>query len=131
MRPEAKAKRKIEALERRRALIDALIEFVRTHPLSVNGAQLHPLANRTGLRYDYAVIRPLWFKDRVVLRLEKWLENWYELYPGDIEPMGVSKNQVACEDVTSVSDEKLIEMLDDIHYQLIPEDFEEEESPPE
>jgi hypothetical protein len=127
MRPETKAKRKIEALERRRALIDALIEFVRTHPLSVDGAQLHPLANRTGLRYDYAVIRPLWFKDRVVLRLEKWLENWYELYPDDIELMGVSKNQIACEDVSTIPDEKLAEMLDDIHYQLIPEDFEEEE----
>ncbi len=127
MRPETKAKRKIEALERRRALLDGLIEFVRTHPLSVDGAQLHPLAHRTGLRYDYAVIRPLWLKDRVVLRLERWLENWNELYPDDIEPMGVSKNRIACEDVTSMPDEKLVEMLDDIHYQLIPEDFEEEE----
>jgi hypothetical protein len=127
MRPETKAKRKIEALERRRSLIDALIEFIRTHPLSVDGAHLHPLANRAGLRYDYAVIRPLWVDDRVVLRLEKWLENWIELYPDDFEPMGVSKDRIACEDVTTVPDEKLVEMLDDIHYELIPEDFEEEE----
>jgi hypothetical protein len=55
IRPQINCKRKIEALERRRALIDALIEFIRTHPLSVEGAHLHPLANRTGLRYDYAV----------------------------------------------------------------------------
>jgi len=95
----------------------------------VDGAYLHPLANRTGLRYDYAVIRPLWVNDRVVLRLEKWLENWYELYPDDLEQMGVSKSQIACEDVTTIPDEKLVEMLDDIHYELIPEDFEEEESP--
>jgi len=38
MRPETKAKRKIEALERRRALIDHLIEFIRSHPNAVDGA---------------------------------------------------------------------------------------------
>jgi hypothetical protein len=65
MRPEAKAKRKIEALERRRALIDHMIEFIRTHPNPVDGADLHSLANRTGLRYDFAVIRPLWDKGRI------------------------------------------------------------------
>jgi hypothetical protein len=43
-------------------LIDALIEFIRTHPLSVDGSRLIPLANRIGLRYDFAVIRPLWAK---------------------------------------------------------------------
>ena len=75
-------------------LIDALIEFIRTHPLSVDGAHLHPLANRTGLRYDYAVIRPLWDKDEVVLRLEKYLENWSELNPDDFEYMGVSAGRI-------------------------------------
>ena len=42
MRPEIKAKRKIEAC---RASIDVLIEFIRTHPLSVDGSSLIPLAN--------------------------------------------------------------------------------------
>jgi hypothetical protein len=65
MQPEIKAKRKIEALERRRALIDVLIEFIRTHPLSVDGSSLIPLANRIGLRYDFAVIRPLWANRRM------------------------------------------------------------------
>jgi len=41
--------------------------------------------------------------------------------------MGVSKNRIKCEDVTAIPDEKLVEMLGDIHYELIPEDFEEEE----
>jgi len=31
MRPETKAKRKVEALERRRALIDHLIKFIRQY----------------------------------------------------------------------------------------------------
>jgi hypothetical protein len=129
MRSETKAKRKIEALERRRALIDHLIEFIRTHPNAVDGADLHPLANRTGLRYDYAVIRPLWDKNKngVVLRLEKWLENWYEQYGYDDDWMGISKTRIVNEDVTDIPDEKLCEMLDDVHYELIPEDFEEEE----
>ena len=126
--PAANAKRKIDALERRRVLIEALIEFIRTHPLSVDGAHLHPLANRTGLRYDYAVIRPLWDKDEVVLRLEKYLENWSELNPDDFEYMGVSAGRIVCEDVSQISDDKLLAMLEDLHYELIPEDFEEDEA---
>jgi hypothetical protein len=129
MRPETKAKRKIEALERRRALIDALIEFIRKHPNAVDGAELVPLANRTGLRYDFAIIRPLWNKGKngVVLRLEKYLENWSEEYPDDGEWMGVSKSRIVTEDVANISDKNLCNMLDDLHAELIPEDFEEEE----
>ena len=70
MRPETKAKRKIEALERRRALIDHLIEFVRSHPNAVDGADLHTLANRTGLRYDYAVIHPLMGQEQELRRIK-------------------------------------------------------------
>ena len=128
MRPEIKAKRKIEALERRRSLIDALIEFIRTHPSSVDGSKLIPLANRTGLRYDFAVIRPLWAKGGVALRLEKWLEEWYELHPEDFDEfMVISPNRIVKEDVSDIPDEELSEMLDDLHYELIPEDFEEVE----
>jgi hypothetical protein len=129
MRSETKAKRKIESLERRRALIDHLIEFVRTHAKSVDGANLHPLANRTGLRFDFAIIRPLWDKNKngVVLRLEKWLEDWYGQYGEDDEWMAINKSKIAGEDVTDIPDEKLCEMLDTIHFELTPEDFEEEE----
>jgi hypothetical protein len=129
MRPETKVKRKIEALERRRALIDHLIEFIRTHPNAVDGADLHPLANRTGLRYDYAVIRPLWDKGKnsVVLRLEKWLEDWYGQYGEDDDWMAISKKRIVNEDVTNIPDEKLCKILDEIHSELIPGDCEEEE----
>jgi hypothetical protein len=130
MRPETKAKRKIEALKHRRALIDHLIEFIDAHPNAVDGADLHSFAGKTGLRYDYAIIRPLWEKGKngVVLRLEKWLENWYEMYPGDFEGMSISKNQIVNEDVSNIPDERLCEMLDDLHAELIPEDFEDEEA---
>jgi len=126
VKPEAKAKKKIAALERKRALIDALIDFVKTHPLSVDGSMLHPLAGRTGLRYDFAVIRPIWHGDKVVLRLERWLENWFDLHPDDAEGWGIPPNMIVREDVSTVSDEELEELLDDVHYELIPEDYEED-----
>ena len=104
MRPELNAKRKIEALERRRALIDTLIEFVRTHPESASDGRLHALANRTGLRYDYAVVRPIWEKDRVVLRLEKYLENWYQLHPYDYVWMTIMPSRIVRHDVSASPD---------------------------
>jgi hypothetical protein len=38
-----------------------------------------------------------------------------------------SKSRIVSEDVTDIPDEKLCEMLDQIHCELIPEDCEEEE----
>ncbi len=110
-------------------MIDHLIEFVRTHPMSVDGGDLFPLAHRTGLRFDYAVIRPLWDKNKngVILRLEKWLEDWESQYGEAFEWMGVSKDRIVSEDVTNIPDEQLSKMLDDIHCELIPEDCEEEQ----
>jgi hypothetical protein len=83
MRPELNAQRKILALERRRALVEALIHFIRTHPEAASEGRLVPLAHRTGLRYDFAVIRPMWKNGRVVLRLENYLEEWFAIYPED------------------------------------------------
>ena len=71
VRPEHNAKRKIQALERRKLLIDSLIAFMRTHPNISSEATLPPLRNRTGLYfYDIALIRPLRVKGKPVLRLE-------------------------------------------------------------
>ena len=127
MLPELNAKKKIIALERRRALIDALIEFIRTHPASASLGYLHPLAHRTGLRYYYAVIRPMWKDNKVVLRLEKYLEEWYVLHPEDYYWMGVSPNLIVREDVSGMTDEELVELLDEVHHELIPDDFEDED----
>jgi hypothetical protein len=125
MRPELNAQRKIMALERRRALIDALIDFIRTHPESASEGRLVPLAHRTGLRYDFAVIRPLWKNGHVTLRLEKYLEEWYAIHPEDNLWMEVSPNRIVRQDVTAMSDEELCELLDNVHHELIPIDFED------
>jgi division protein CdvB (Snf7/Vps24/ESCRT-III family) len=66
-------------------------------------------------------------KSGVALRLEKWLENWYDLNPEDANFMVISPNQIVKKDVSNIPDEQLSEMLDDLHYELIPEDFEEVE----
>ena len=59
--------------------------------------------------------------------MEKWLENWYDLHPEDTDFMVISPNQIVKEDVSNAAGEELSEMLDDQHYELIPEDFEEVE----
>ena len=41
--------------------------------------------------------------------------------------MGVNKDRIVSEDMTTIPDEKLCGDLDDIHCELIPEDCEEEE----
>jgi hypothetical protein len=86
----------------------------------------------TGLHYEFAVIRPRWDKGRncVVLRLEKWLdgEDPSERYESSEGMMTISKRFIVCEDVSNVPDDKLCEMLEDIHYELIPEDFEEDDA---
>ena len=51
------------------------------------------------------------------------MENWDEQYGEDgdwIEE--VSKSRIVREDVTDIPDEKLCEMLDEVHCELIPED---------
>ena len=126
IRPELNAKKKIAALERRRALIDALIEFIRTHPESSSEGYLQPLASRTGLRYDYAEIRPMWKDNKVVLRLEKYLENWDELHPDErLSWFDGPEHRIVRDDVSKMSDKRLLTLLDKVHQELIPGDFEE------
>ena len=131
MKAEATAKRKIEALERRRTIIDHLIEFIGSHPKAVDESALDHFAK---LQYDFAIIRPRWDKanNGTVLRLEKWIDGVdpYERFEpyGNSGVMTINKSMIVSEDVTDVPDEKLCEMLDAIHYELIPEDFEEDDS---
>ena len=125
MRPELNAKRKIIALERRKALLDALIDFVRTHQNIASDAVLRPLRNRPGLYfYDTAIIRPLWVRDKVVLRLEKYTEDWAYRDP-DYDQFDTS-NRMICEDVSQMSEEDLENILDKLDHELHPEEYQEE-----
>jgi hypothetical protein len=127
MRPELNVKKKVQSLERRKAQFNALIEFIKTHPLTACEGTLLPLAHRTGLIFDdYAIIRPMWEGKRPTLRLEKYSENWYEIHPEDSDPFDFSSRTVR-DDVSKLSDKKVVALLNDVHRELIPEDFEEEE----
>jgi hypothetical protein len=124
MRPALNAKHKIEALKRRKAVIDALITFIRTHPNICSDAQLLPLWNRTGLYfYDTAIIRPLWVEDRVVLRLEKHTEDQGQ--DPDYNPFDTSKKTV-CEDVSKMSETKLVKIINELYEELHPDEDEDE-----
>jgi len=43
--------------------------------------------------------------------------------------MGISKSRILREDVTDIPDEKLCEILDEVHCELIREDCKDEEQP--
>jgi hypothetical protein len=81
MKPETNARKKVAALERRAAMLDALIDFLKAHPEITSDAVLHSLAGKTGLNFpDYALIVPNWKGGKAVLRLVKsgddWITGW-------------------------------------------------------
>ncbi len=76
---------------------------------------------------DYAVIRPISVGSRPTLRLERHSEVWYELYPHDDDPSDPATRTV-CEDVSILSDEEVMALVDKLHREVAPEDFEVEES---
>jgi hypothetical protein len=129
MRPELNVRNKVLALERRKKQLDALIVFIKTHPLTATEGILRPLNNRPGLYFpDYAIIRPLWVKGRPTLRLEEYPENWFEFLREGSGPFDL-KLQVVCADVSRLSDKKVFGLLDKVHRQLVPEDYEDEDEP--
>jgi hypothetical protein len=73
MRPELNVKKKVLALERRKKQVDALIAFIKTHPLTAAEGRLFGVAHRTALLFEgYALIRPIWVEGKPALRLEKY-----------------------------------------------------------
>jgi hypothetical protein len=126
MRPNLNVKKKVQALERRKAQFDALIKFIKTHPLTACEGRLFAFAHRTGLMFDdYAVIRPMWDGNKPALRLEKYSEDWFAVHPED-DPLDFTERTV-CDDVSRLSDKKVMAMLEKIHRELVPEDFENDE----
>lgn len=122
MRPALNAKHKITVLKRRKTLLDALIKFIRTHPNISTDAVLKPLYNRTALYFeDCALIKPMWIKDKVVLRLEKYSEELS--YSEDYDPFN-SEARTICKDVSGMSEEKLAKIIDNLDRELHPEDEE-------
>jgi hypothetical protein len=113
MRPELALKHKIRALEQKKALFDALIAFLKKHPEVASAAVLKQLSNRTGLYFDdYALVRPMWVKDHVALRLEKFSEYW----EGHEPEYDTSKRTVS-EDISGMSGEELQQLLSKLEHE--------------
>ena len=109
MKPENNARKKVEALERRKALLDALIEFIKAHPKIASQSTLHSLYNaKTGLQFAfYALIVPTWNNGRVTLQLVKSGEDWLNKDPDGQSETG----SLAEADVSGMSDAKLKKLL--------------------
>ncbi len=124
MNPETTVRKRVEALERRKALLEALITFVKAHPQLANESSLLALQNGgTGLKFpDYALIVPYFLDGKPALRLMKSGEDWQNL---DSEAYQKLKREVA-EDVSGISGRKIGAFLDQMFREANP-DYEEGE----
>jgi uncharacterized protein len=124
MKPDTSARKKVEALERRRAMLDALIRFVKAHPEVTSHAVLHPLAGKTGLNFpSYALIVPNWKDDHAVLRLVKSGEDWINSMDSDAY---YRMKRTIAEDVSGLSDKELEKLLDRMYQEANPDEEENE-----
>lgn len=116
-----KRKNTIEVLERRKTMIDALIEFLKKHPKAAADAHVKGLdGGKNGLSFpDYALVVPYWNGGDIQLRLLKSGEDWMSL-DSDVE-------RLVSEDVSKVSDKELAEMLDGMYREANPDAGEEDE----
>jgi len=117
--------KKITAIERRKAMLDALIKFLFRHPkLTDESTVKHLQQGKTGLQFgDYALIVPHWKDERVVLRLfrsgEDWLNNLDEKAQAQLQ-------RLVSEDVSRMSNSELNRLLDKLFREANP-DYEEED----
>jgi hypothetical protein len=121
MKPEKTIQNRVEALERRKALLDVLIKFVKAHPELANESSLLMLQNGgTGLKFpDYALIVPYFLGGNPALRLVKSGEDWQQLEPG-------ADREVA-EDVSRMSKRKIQSLLDQMFREANPDCKQEED----
>lgn len=120
MKPELNAKKKVEALERRRAMLDALIAFIQAHPQITSEAVLHPLTGKTGLFFtEYALVVPRWKDGRPMLRLVKSGDAWLNSMDSD---RYFKMERIVAEDVSGMSDEELERLLDGMYRQVSDDD---------
>jgi hypothetical protein len=122
LKPETRTRRTIETLEHHKALIDALIAFVKAHPSITSKSSVRALYGKEGLSFsDYALIVPYWNKGNIVLRLVKSGEAWmYKAGSSDVET-------VVAEDVSRLSDDELERLLNGMYREVNPDGDDEDD----
>ena len=121
-----KVNRKVELLERHKAMIDALIQFVKKHPKTAYKAAVKGLAGgKSGISFpDYALIVPYWNGGDIELRLVKSGEDWLNSLDSDAF---VDLEKLVADDVSEMSSEELEKMLGEMYHEANPDADEEDE----
>jgi hypothetical protein len=120
-----KRQNSVEVLERRKTMIDALIEFLKKHPKTAADAYVKGLnGGKNGLSFpDYALIVPYWNGGDIQLRLLKSGEDWINnLESDEYEKL----ERLVSDDVSDASDAELETLLDGMYRETNPDSDEEE-----
>lgn len=109
LKPETALRKKLEALDRHKAMIEALCAFVKAHPKTSHESSIHQLHGKVGLIFaDYALIVPYRKDGKVVLKLVKSGEDWINQMDGD---RYYQMDKTVAEDVSGMSDHKVQSIL--------------------
>jgi hypothetical protein len=78
LKPETALQKKLETLERHKAMMDSLATFPKTHPKIAAKCSIYPLQGKLGLKFDeYALVVPYVKKGGgFVLKLIKSGDDW-------------------------------------------------------
>lgn len=122
-KPEAALLKRLETLERHKAMVDSLATFLKTHPTIAAKCSIHPLQGKLGLKFDeYALVVPYVKKGGFVLKLIKSGDDWRtKAESGDLV------ERVASEDVSNMPDVELEKLLDSVNREINPDADEEED----
>jgi hypothetical protein len=123
LKPETALRKKLEALERQKTMLDAMGSFLKAHPQTASECSIHQLHGKLGLKFgEHALVVPYQKKSGgTVLKLFKSGEDWYNNFDAD-ELYG---KRVVSEDVNWMTDEQLKELLDKVYREANPEEDEE------
>jgi hypothetical protein len=122
MKISTNARNKVEALQRRKALLDALIVFVKKHPEVAGEAVLQDFPGKTSLKFpEYALLLPRWKDGKAVLRLVKSGGDWINNLGFDAY---LAMERLVKEDVMGISEQNLNGILDRLYREANPDDDE-------
>jgi hypothetical protein len=123
-KPEVALRKKLEALERHKAMLDTMGSFLKAHPQTAAECSIHQLQGKLGLKFDeYALVVPYLKKGAIVLKLMKSGEDWMNV----ADPDELYGKRLVAEDVSGMSDEQLDKLLDRMYREANPDADEGEE----
>ena len=119
LKPETSLRKKLETLDRHKAMIDAMGDFIQAHPTIAADCSIHQLQGKVGLKFDeYALVVPHYKKDTgIMLKLVRSGEDWTNQFDYD-ELYG---KRVVSEDISKMSDGELETLLEGMYREANPD----------